>query len=247
MKKFLPLILLVVGLGILTAAGFFVLKGRKTVKLETEEKATLIEVPLNERPIASLTPSADGYWLALKIEKIVIEAASLDYELLYKLPDGRTQGVPGTVQLDGQKVIERDLLLGSESSGKFRYDEGVERGTLTLRFRNKQGKLLAKFSTDFHLQSGVKKLSLVDEVFSYTLKKVPKGVFFVTMKVFGVPQDAPGEVSAGPYGVFSFAKSGLAGSVEAGETLVYRFTDGEWRQLEDGTSANIGIFIGTSQ
>jgi len=243
MKKYLPLILFVVGLGALTAV-FFVLKGKKT-SVETEEVA-LQEVALEKRPVTSLTPSEDGHWLNLKIEKIVLDATSFDYELLYKLPDGRTQGVPGTVKLDSQKTIERELLLGSESSGKFSYDEGVEQGTLTLRFRNEKGKLLVKFSTQFHLQSDTKKLTSVDGNFSYTLTKTPSKTFFVTMETFGLPGDTPAEVASGPYGVFSSAETSLAGSVQMDGGTVYRWTGSKWQALEDGSSSDLGIFVITS-
>jgi hypothetical protein len=243
MKKYLPLILFVVGLGALTAA-FFIFKDKKT-SVETEETA-LEEVVLERRPVASLTPSEDGHWLNLKIEKIVLDATSFDYELLYKLPDGRTQGVPGTVKLDGQKTIERELLLGSESSGKFSYDEGVERGALTLRFRNEKGKLLVKFSTQFHLQSDTKKLTSVDGDFSYTLTKTPSETFFVTMETFGLPGDAPAEVASGPYGVFSSSKTSLVGSVRMDGGTIYRWTGSKWQALEDGSSSDLGIFVTTS-
>ena len=78
---------------------------------------------------------------------------------------GIQQGVPGTAKLDGGD-IERKMLLGSESSGKFRYDEGVKGGTLTLRFRNSKGRLIGKLSTEF------------------TLTSPKKGVFEVTLDTF---------------------------------------------------------------
>jgi len=244
MKRYLPLFLFLVGVAALAAA-FFVFRGKKTSP-ESEE-AALQEVALEERPVASLIPSEDGHWLTLKIEEIVLDAASLDYELLYKLPDGRTQGVPGTIKLNNQKTIERELLLGSESSGKFSYDEGVEKGTLTLRFRNEKGKLLAKFSTQFHLQSDSKELTSVDGNFSYILTKTATSGFFVTMETFGLPGEAPAEVTSGPYGVFSSAETSLAGRVEMSGGSVYRWTGSKWQALENGTSSDIGIFIGTSE
>jgi hypothetical protein len=59
--------------------------------------------------------------------------------------------VPGTVQLSGD--VEKKLLLGSESSGKFRYDTGITGGTMTIRFRNSSGKLLGKLETAFTFTS----------------------------------------------------------------------------------------------
>lgn len=239
-KKFLPLILLLVGILVIVGAYFFVTRSKKDGDV-TENETSLIEVALSDRPITSLTPSDDGHWLTLGVENIVIDAASLDYELLYKLPDGRTQGVPGSIALKGESELERDLLLGSESSGKFRYDEGVEKGTLTLRFRNEKGKLIAKFSTEFALLSGTSELASVDNDFTVSLNK-KSSEYFVVMKTFGVPEVPTGEVVLGPYGVFSSASS-LTGTAEISSGTLYEWSGSDW---VDATSG-IGIFISLSE
>ena len=151
MKKYLPFILLGVGILVVVLVYFFVIKGKSADIGEQVEDAVVAEIPQDKRPSAALIPSMDGHWLKMKIESIKLDAATMDYELLYKIGDGRTQGVPGTIKLAGQTSIERNLLLGSESSGKYRYDDGVEGGTLTLRFRDSKGKLLGRLSTDWKL------------------------------------------------------------------------------------------------
>lgn len=203
-KKFLPLILLGVGLLVLILV-FVVIKNKNTGVVHDSD--VLVEVAFKDRPFAALTPTSDGHYINLKIDKITLaKATSLDYELLYTLPDGRVQGVPGTVDLKGQTSFERKLLLGSESNGKFRYDEGVQDGSLTVRLRDSKGKLLAKFSTKWHLQSTDLELTSIDQNFAYLLDKKPKGMYFVTMETFGLPETTSvSEVAAGPYGVFSSA------------------------------------------
>lgn len=258
MKKFLPLILLVVGLGVLTAVYFFVIRPKNNEQGVEEETAP--EVVLTDRPVAILTPSSDGHWLELSITKIKIPAESLDYELLYNLPDGRTQGVPGSVKLAGLAAVERDLLLGSESSGKYRYDDGVTTGTLTLRFRDGKGKLVAKFVSNFHLQSNTSVLTSADGKFSYTLAKSSGKEFLVVMQTFGYPNEAPGTISAGPYGVFKAnanvktAKGILPvttkvfpGTVSLSGASIYKATTSAWEKLTSGKSADVGIFVGTSE
>lgn len=250
MRKFLPFI--AIGIGILVlVGGFLFIRSRKTSEDSQENTGSLIDVPLEKRPIASLTPSDDGHWLKLKIEKIMIEGAStIDYELLYSLPDGRTQGVPGSVELKGNSSLGRELLLGSESSGKFRYDEGVEEGTLTLRFRNEKGKLIAKFFTKFHLQAGGPELVSLDGKLQITLVKTSKA-FFVVMDTFGLPDSAPSGVTSGPYGVFSSLEGPLAANVRIGSDKVYRHITGpRWEVHEDGDDlldSDSGVFIGSSQ
>ena len=126
----------------------------------------------------------------------------MDYELIYSTSDGGQQGVPGTVKLTGTD-IDRPLLLGSESSGKYRYDAGVEQGTMTLKFRDASGKLIGKLSTDFHLQTGVTALTSIDGNFTYNLNAIAKNVYFVTMKTFAVPVASMVVVSQNGYSVFA--------------------------------------------
>ena len=217
-KKFLPIILFVVGL-IVVILVFVFIKNKKTTET-VDDNGTLVELAFPDRPFASLTPTADGHYINLKIEKLnVPKAVSMDYELLYSLPDGRAQGVPGTAELKDITFFERKLLLGSESNGKFRYDEGVEEGSLTIRFRDSKGKLLAKFSTKFHLQSNVTELTSVDTNFTYTLDKKPKGIYFITMETFGLPTGSNvTSVASGPYGVFSSSEL-PQGSAEGWQTV----------------------------
>ena len=241
MKKFLPIILFVVGLVVLVLVYFFVIKPSKKTKV-VEDDAALIEVSLNDRPIVSLTPTSDGHWLNLKIEKIKIpKAFSMDYELLYNLPDGRTQGVPGSITLNSQTLIERKLLLGSESSGKFRYDEGVKEGMITIRFRNDKGKLVSRFTTKFALLTGVKVLESVDQAFIATLSKTAKG-FFVVMETFGIPKEAPSDVKSGPYGLF-YSEGTLSGEAKMDSYTIYIYKDSNWQKEVFDT----GIFIGLAE
>jgi len=178
---------------------FFLIRNSKNAGSEDE---TVKEIPVEQRPIVSLIPSGDGHWLKLKIEQIKVEGAvSLDYELLYTLPDGRVQGVPGTVKIEGDVI--RDLLLGSESSGKFRYDEGVESGSMTVRFRNLKGKLIGRLSTKFRMQTGTKELSSEDGTFKYTLDSIPKGVYFVTMMPFNEPNPSTVVIYQNGYAIFA--------------------------------------------
>ena len=241
-KKYLPIILFVLGVLVLVGAYFLVIKGRGATP--EDEDANVPEISLEQRPFTSLTPSEDGHWLKLKIEKLNLEAASLDYELLYKVADGRTQGVPGTVPVKGDALIVRDLLLGSESSGKFRYDEGVTEGTLTLRFRNEKGKLVGKLVTQFHLQSATNILTAFESDFKYQLDKLPKTTFFVTMNTFGLPGPFIGTLSAGPFGVFASDSTAYLGKVEA---ATHRWNGSSWQALVGGKSSDIGIFIRASE
>jgi hypothetical protein len=100
---------------------------------------------------AMLKPSDDRHWLKLTVEGISPKAKSMEYELIYQLPDGRTQGVPGKVDLEGKTSFERDILLGSESAGKYTYDDGVDYGSLNLRFYTDKDNLIKKYEVDWNI------------------------------------------------------------------------------------------------
>ncbi|MEK7526608.1 MAG: hypothetical protein AAB546_03960 [Patescibacteria group bacterium] len=227
MKKYLPIALFVLGLVVFTGVYFFVIKGKNNKPVEVED--VVAEIPFDQRPVTTLTPFKDGHWLKLSISSIKVKASTLDYELLYQTQEGAMQGVPGSIKLEGSANIERELLLGSESSGKFRYDEGVETGTLTLRFRNEKGKLIGKLSTKFHLQEASDEITSDDGKFKFKLTKKPKSGFFLTMDTFGIPgvTTAP---SSGPYGIFTDNDS-VSGEPE-----------GQWTKVTNPNGASLGIF-----
>lgn len=232
-KKYLPIILVVIGFLVVGGAAYFVF-GREGSDEIVDEDEQVAEIPADMRPTASLTPTEDGHYLNLRISDFRIEAASLDYEILYQTSAGITQGVPGTAMLNGGPV-EREILLGSESSGKFRYDEGVEEGTLTLRFRNEKGKLVGKLTTPWHLQSETDMLTSVDGGFTFELEE-KSDAWFVTMQTFGPHKQ--GALSS-PYGVFS-SDPNLSGTVKVSDT-VYKWMDGSWGEISGPTTP--GIFI----
>jgi hypothetical protein len=242
MKKYLPLVIFIIGLVVFAGLYFFVIRNKRE-EIPVEEEEIVAEIPFEKRPFVSLIPTADGHYLNFKVENIKLEAISMDYELLYTVGDGRTQGVPGTIKLEGTSEIERQLLLGSESSGKFRYDEGVENGTITLRFRDQKGKLLGKLSTQFHLQTNVESLSSLDGKFSFTLTRGEEN-YFVIMETFGLPPGASqpsNKVTSGPYGVFSSDEA--SGEVKLDGEVNY-WNGSSWQKVESGKAYDAGVFVG---
>ena len=117
--------------------------------------------------------------------------------------------------------IEKKLLMGSASSGKYRFDAGVSTGTMTITFRDSQGKSVGKLSTDFHLQSGETILTSVDGKFTFNLDKVAKGVFFVTMPTFVQPEASQYVFWQNGYGVFASDGKPHAGKVPSNSSDKY--------------------------
>lgn len=213
MKNKLPLILIGGAVLILVLAVAVVVKSLKGGVPKTEEvvEEMIPDLPQSQWPLLTLAPVIDpaipnslGHVLKLKVQKInVTDATTMDYLLVYSTSTGGQQGVPGTVKLTGGDV-DRNLLLGSESSGKYRFDPGVTQGSITLTFRDGNGKSLGKVTSDFHLQTEETELTSVDGKFMYTLDKVAKGVFFVTLPTFLEPEANDEMVTwSNGYGIFS--------------------------------------------
>lgn len=241
MRKYWPLVLLIVGVLVVGLVWFLVIRGRGE-KAIIEEEEMVADIPLDRRPVVALIPRVDGHWLDLIIEDIKVEAASLDYEVLYQTATGITQGVPGMVKLEGESKIEREILLGSESSGKFRYDEGVKEGTLTIKFRDEKGKLVGKLVTDWSLGTGGKELTSIDG--KLTFKAQAGGdEYFVIMESFGMFGVSREDVKGGPYGVFC-SDPEMKGTVEM-EGEVLKYESGDWRSVT--TSTKVGYFVAVGE
>lgn len=246
MKKILPIFFIVLtGLLVGGAVVWFLKppsseekKEEQTGKTVKEEKVSL-ELPLEERPYVTLTPGLSCEY-TLNISGIKRDAAELEYEVVYKVESGITQGVPGTVKLGGKTSITRDLLFGTESSGNRRCDKGVREGTVTIKYRDEDGKLAGKIESNFRVYESAKAIKLDD--FNFDLGKISTGKY-VVMSTIGLPAKAPGRVTAGPFGVFG-AKSKVSAEVTvSGEGDVYIWDSGRWTKLTDGKTISLGTFI----
>lgn len=213
MKKNLPLMLIGGGVLVVLIAVFVVFKSFKNATSDTASPSpeVVAELPQSQWPVILLIPTEDvaikgslGHLLDMKVQKINVPgAATMDYLLVYSTNNGGQQGVPGTIDLKGGEV-DKNLLLGSESSGKYRFDAGVSQGTVTLTFRNAEGKSLGKVESTFHLQQDETTLTSADGKFTYTLDKQTKGVWFTTLPTLIQPDSNPNMVTwANGYGVFS--------------------------------------------
>jgi len=237
MKKNYIIIIAVVGVILILVGGFLVWRSRRTGEAvpTIEPEGTLIETTLKERPYITLTPSSDGHWLTIEVSQIK-DADSLEYELLYNTESGATQGSINTVKLKGESSYSKRILLGSESSGKFKYDEGVTQGTVTVRLRGGPG--TRKFVTEFHLQQEDEELTSNDNNFSVE-GTIPKTNFYVTMHTVGLPGEFEGEVITGPYESFSSGASTIKDGIvslkvteEKEEAKLYSWSGTKWVEEE---------------
>jgi len=210
MKKKLTIILIIVAV-LLVVGGIFLIKAKnknQNLSENQQEQKKTLETPLEDRPYVVLIPRADGKEFTLEISRIK-NAKTIEYELVYE-SQGLSRGVIGSVELSsGETEVSRKLLLGTCSRDVCKYDEGVEQGNLTLRFRGSEG--TRKFETSFHLQQGGKELTSLDNNFKLT-GKFSAGTFYITMPTIGLPEKVEGKVVGGPYGIFTAGSSSVKNS-----------------------------------
>lgn len=160
-KLFLIIILL-----ILIAGLVFVFFRKPVSETETEPKVvekkqtvmSLDELPLAEQPAIELT-AISSCELKLAVSNLA-DFTVVEFELPYNTASG-VRGAIGTVSLkSGQKSMTRNILLGSESSGKRSCDKGVTGGTLNLTFR---GEKSYKYSRGFTLKISSGRATVVME------------------------------------------------------------------------------------
>jgi hypothetical protein len=128
-----------------------------TTKITPTPTSKVVEMPVENRPLVSLTPSADGHYLDLKLEGVPSSITSIEYEVLYDANSNGSQiekGIGDTIKLI-TSTIEKNLLLGTESctSGcKYSYDTGIVGGQVTINFIDTNGQE-STFDTPYTLNT----------------------------------------------------------------------------------------------
>lgn len=208
LKFIIPGIILLVVLGWL----FWPSKKTKTTTLTPVKKMEEInKVAMTDRPFVTLTPREDGKEVKMTIA-MVKDATSLEYEMEYQAAS-LIQGVFGTIDFTKEPApVSKDLLFGSCSKGKCRYDEGVSGGSLTLRFDG--GKAPYALKSDFNLQQMFDRQGkFVSQDSKATLDVgktgLPNNMFVIVSGTMGLPEALAGEVLAGPYSFLAAASPTL--------------------------------------
>lgn len=241
-NKVLPIIVAVVVGILLVAGGFFAWKTLLKPPQQTEqEREVAKELSLDQRPYVTLTPGPScEYTLAL--DRIQLKPDKIEYEIVYQDEKGVTQGASGTLTVSGKTKASKEVLFGTESSGHRKCDKGVEEGSVTLRLRNPDGKLIAKLTSQFHIQEGTKNLTLAEDI-TVSLDKAAAAKFLI-MGTIGLPDKAVGEAVRGPFGVFTDGKTNLSAAVKlSGSGKLYGWNGTRWVELGDGKTSFLGTYI----
>jgi hypothetical protein len=205
MKKILILGIVIT----LLVGGYFLLAKPKNEKKEQEEitptpennEGKVLEFGVSN-PLVMLYPRADGHAVNLEISKLT-GITTVSYEMIYqtKTQQEGTLGTPIDLK-PGETSLERELLFGTCSKNVCRYHEGVESGSLTVRF-TKAGGIADEWRTDFKLQAPTeKKLTSPDKNFIIELTN-PLSLFTITTPVSSLPSPIENKTIVGkPSAVF---------------------------------------------
>lgn len=205
-----------------------------------------IEQTIKERPYVTLTSTSDGHWVTLEIKRISKEMTGLEYELTYfaeveasKIERGVSSGGQ-PVELNGATEFSKKILFGSAScttgTCKYKYDENVSEGMLTVKLRSKSG--TEKYDSAYRIQKGKEAkegFGVGDGVFAFISSSLPANTLYLTISTIGVPSSLPEGVVAKtvPYGIFP-AVSGK-GTVTFKTSLaaanIYAFNGKIWTKL----------------
>jgi len=250
-KKYFVLTLIVLSVFLSGCGGKKPVTSNTPVPTETPEilPEKPIEKSIGQRPFVSLVPTTDGHRVNLKISNFPQEITGVEYELIYladiegnQIERGvSTGGKP--VELNGKTEYLKEILFGSASCTtgvcKYKYDENVNQGTLTIIFNGAEGK--TKYESTFRIQagSGAKEgLSTGDGKFILISQNLPLSTLYLTISSVGISKPLPEGVIAKtvPYAVFLSSGTIKKGTVKIKTDLttgsIYGLSAGAWKKLE---------------
>lgn len=190
---------------VLIVIGVFIFKNPKKATQTPAGTARQVEqinqISIKDRPFVTLIPRADGKEVTLSLDQVK-NASKVEYELEYQT-DSLIQGVFGNIDFTKETPpVSKNLLFGSCSKGKCRYDEGIVGGSLTLRFEG--GSQPYALKADFNLQNMFDRQGVfISKDAKATLDVGKSGLanatFMIISSTMGLPAAVDGEIIAGPY------------------------------------------------
>jgi len=245
-KKLLIPLIIVLALILVAGSIFFIIKGKNTAPAAATKRPPINEpvnvIDLVERPYITLTPRTDGRELTFYVANLPKIASDMEYELEYQAGT-LLQGAFGSIDFAAEKPpVSKKILLGSCSAGgACSFHEDVQGGSITMQFRGQPNYGL-KDEWRFLPTKGAKgKFASRDSKFQVSAAKVlDNSAFLIIMQTSGLPAAAPGQVLAGPYGIYP--SSGLPSKGELDLTMrlsadsdtatIYGFDGGNWVKFD---------------
>lgn len=205
--------------------------------------------PVKERPYATLNPTDDGHSIDLTIYDSA-GAHLVEYELEYQA-GSMLQGAFGRIDFSTESLpVTKNLLFGSCSKGKCKYDEGVSGGSLTLRY---EGTDSFAVKGEFSYQNMTERQGVFasrDSKVSLDVgpKGLPANTYLVVANTLGLPGEVEGEIVAGPYGFFTPDAEKINNATLSWQTKqtpegtkVYGWVDGDWQEFNQNLATEAGL------
>lgn len=138
--------LVFVGIGV----GMFMFQKKPQVVEQPQKKEELGAIPtVDASTTVTLTALTGNKEIVLKSTSLPKGTTSVDYELSYDTKGQGKQGVIGTISNISGNTIEKQMTLGTCSSGRCVYHEVVGAIQVTLKFTGDYGEKV--FSKEFSL------------------------------------------------------------------------------------------------
>lgn len=149
--------MIILGMGAVSLVVLLIILNNVFIKSSKSGTEFLTPTEVVEQPIptvdssveVSLTPIIGGKEITLLISNSPNGTKSIDYELSYQTAQQGLQGVIGTIQIQGEKSYEKQLTLGTCSSGACVYHNVVGAIEVNLRFIGDYGEKI--FEKEFEI------------------------------------------------------------------------------------------------
>jgi len=144
---------------LLLGSGFFIMRGRSSPgsgqPTPTPDYGTAEQLPAEKQPKAALEFDKAAHYVTVNITNI--QADQVEYNLIYSatVKGNRIQsGVNASAKMEGKTEYSQEQLLGSESSGKFTYHEGITDAIMELTLRDAQNRSVFSATYPFEVVPG---------------------------------------------------------------------------------------------
>lgn len=201
---------------LIIGVGYWLIFSKKKTKVKKESKSTKMEtvnqLSLKERPYIIIEPKSKtrpqdyGYWMTITINN-ASNYKLLEYEVEYQAGN-LIQGFMHRLDFSKEKLpISQEGFFGSESKGKYKYDEGVKNGNVLFKFFKNSHDYEA-LKTYFNWQQmeqqkGVFTSNDAKAILEIKSKELKPSDYMVVFSTLGLPAEIKGEALSEPYGFYS--------------------------------------------
>ena len=248
------------GLQVVIVVGFFIVNPfKKTAKAPqssipqaSSENVLTNSLAISDRPYITLVPKSAiepqslGHWVTVTWE----DAKNFDRcEYEFEYTNGlMIQGGMGKLDFIEEKPpVSKEIAFGSASKGKYKYDEGVNKGSFTFHYFSGNAESVLK--TDFNLtkkETSDQVITSPDEKATLVSSQtdINLGDFVISFSTLGLPMPQDGEIISGPYGFYNdsnktFKNSQLTfNDISESNVTIFAWDGKSWQSLDTQVSQN---------